>query len=159
VLVCFLLLFLFSIDLVRRFFFLHWNKYGFRRAESNRCSTVYDYWKPKFFDWSIISNENYISNKKNSSDITFSDVCKLIKYFQLKNILYFQTLSLFYLIFISLFCVISTYSWLCQYYYLNYEFAWAFISFIYDGLWLLMVYLYHSRGLLFVCKWRIRSFL
>ncbi|UJR32899.1 hypothetical protein I4U23_020360 [Adineta vaga] len=57
-------------------------------------------------------------------------------------------LSLLYLTFVSLPCMKYTNLWFCQYFNRQYEFSWALVSLVYDGLWLFVTYRYYSKGLL-----------
>lgn len=63
------------------------------------------------------------------------------------NILFFKGLSFSYLLFLGISCIPGFYPWLCEYFNKRYEFAWACVSLIFDGFWILLTYQYHVRGL------------
>ncbi|CAF1094870.1 unnamed protein product [Adineta steineri] len=75
------------------------------------------------------------------------NICRLRKILlTLLLIMFFS--SLVYLVFVSLPCMKYANIWFCQNFNHNYEYSWALVSLIYDGLWLLITYRYYSRGLL-----------
>ena len=63
------------------------------------------------------------------------------------NSLSLKSLSFSYLLFLGISCIPRLHPWLCEHFNDRYEFAWACVSLIFDGFWILVTYQYHARGL------------